>query len=114
MTMSRKHASLVVCLLMVPTSAFAQQIGSPNLKFTTATGGPATCEDFTKLDDNSWETKGTVLLEILEVPAGDASGVSMSKGSHKLGSPLHFQAHVLIDGVDMAGQLDAACGKNKS
>jgi hypothetical protein len=98
---------------MVPTLAFAQQIGSPNLKFITATGASATCEDFTKRDDNSWETRGTILLVILEVPAGGASGVIMVKGNYKLDSPLHFQAHVL-NGVDMADQLDVACGKIKA
>jgi hypothetical protein len=49
----------------------------------------------------------------LEVPAGGASGVIMVKGNYKLDSPLHFQAHVL-NGVDMADQLDVACGKIKA
>jgi hypothetical protein len=111
-----KSQKLIYCLaaflfsLATFIEARAQGIGSQSIRIVTAKMRPATCADFLREVDG-WVNKVPITLVVPEYKPETFSVPLLPIGVYKVQGKIKFKLGALIDGTDIAVQLDSHCLK---
>jgi hypothetical protein len=88
--------------------AQAEEIGSQSIQIINAKKRPVTCADFSR-NNEGWENRAPILFIIPNYHPDTFSGSFLPAGVYKIEGTITFKLGALINGTDVAAQLDYYC-----